>query len=679
MHQQLHYRPDIDGLRAIAVTGVVLFHAGFQVDGGYVGVDVFFVISGFLITSLILRALQKGTFTLEEFWVRRIRRIFPASVVMLAGVLLIASGILFPQNFESLAKSAISQSVFSANIYFFRNADYFNVSSDLLPLLHTWSLAVEEQFYFIYPLLLVGLWRFWPQRIFACLIVLFAASLALCIYGTAKHPDAAFYLLPFRAWELLAGGILAALPNKPKLSTTASEIGSWAGMLLIFYSMLFFDSNTIFPGISAGVPVLGSVLLIFANTHRLTSAGRMLAARPVVFVGLISYSWYLWHWPIMSFMRYSQFSFDRTSGVIAIVVSFVAAVLSWKFIETPFRRPSPDQKSSRVFMAALGSSCALLLIAGTIVFGNGLPNRFSQVAQHFIASTTLPTRLQTKNEKTELELPVLGKPGKVGENPSFLLWGDSHALFVAPVLRDLAEEAGVYGYIAARASTTPVLDAWSETTKGHAKRWNDSVLRFIERHAITNVVLAGRWTACVEPAPGGVMRAYLVDAKSDRVSQENALRVLESSLKNTISELKKRNVRIWLVKEVPLQECDVAKPIVVQTKWHLKEPENILGKWHGVSENESRVLQQRTAEVFSHLKDVFFVDSSHSIFDVNGLSIIAADGECYYFDDDHLSAAGAKHLLTDACRQIFTQIPASRTNTSNAEEQVARESSRRGL
>lgn len=653
----MEYRPEIDGLRAVAVTSVVFFHAGFPVYGGYVGVDVFFVISGFLITSLILRAMGKESFSLTDFWVRRIRRIFPASLFMLGMVLVVGAAIMLPQEYEGLAKSAVAQCLFSGNIFFYRNTDYFAVASEYLPLLHTWSLAVEEQFYFVYPLLLMLLASLGPRKLFVCLLVLGIGSFALCVFTTARYPDAAFYLLPSRAWELLAGGILATWPTKIKLSPTSKELFSWIGIGLIFYSVYFFNSDTVFPGISAMVPVLGTVLIILGNTHGLTSIGRVLALKPVVFVGLISYSWYLWHWPIMAFMRNALFGFDHTAGTIAIVVSFIAAVLSWKFIETPFRHSSPAQKPRQVFMVAALSSFLLLLSTGIIIYMNGLPNRFSERTRQFIASSDIPTNLQTNHERREdFKLPRLGKPTSTSTEPDFLLWGDSHALFVGPVLEDLAEEFGVYGYVAARSATAPILGAWTEATEPHATRWNECVLEFIERHNIKNVILAARWTSYLEPNRDGGERRGLIDLESPIPSVENATLVLERGLKRTVEELRKRNVRVWIAQEVPLQDCDVPRAVAVHAEWKIGEPRSISDVWYGVTLEQHQSRHQRFDELLAKIDHITLLDSTSHCFGSNRRSLIAAQGNSLYNDDDHLSSAGARYLLTDTFRQFFVDI-----------------------
>lgn len=300
--QNFRYRPDVDGLRAGAVLAVILFHAGLGFSGGYIGVDVFFVISGFLITSLIVSDLQEGKFRLANFWERRARRIIPALAVVVLGTLIAGWFLLLPREYAALGKSAACQSVFGANFYFYRTTlgGYFAGVADEMPLLHTWSLAVEEQFYLIVPLTFAAVFRFPRLRTRRVLLALFGAGILVSflasLYGVAHYRIAAFYLLPTRAWELLVGSALAIFPltwmtkHRP-----TREILSFVGLAGILVPCWFYTGKTPFPGLAALPPCLGTALIIWSNSplgHATvpTSLSRLLATRPVVFVGLISSS-----------------------------------------------------------------------------------------------------------------------------------------------------------------------------------------------------------------------------------------------------------------------------------------------------------------------------------------------------------------------------------------------------
>ena len=286
------YRRDIDGLRALAVLPVLLFHAKLGCPGGFVGVDVFFVISGFLISSLILKELDDGTFSLITFWERRIRRILPALTVVVL-TCLVAGWILYlPEDFEMLGKSVIAQATLLSNVFFYRQGlvggGYFAAASDTKTLLHTWSLAVEEQFYLLFPLLLLFLARY--RRLFLAPTIagLVVVSLVLSIVGSYSYPQATFYLLPARAWELLLGSLLTLMRGRFALGGLLRETAGWFGISLVGYAMLFYGVDTRFPGAAAISPCLGAALIIFSSESRLSFVGRILSIKPVVFVGLIS-------------------------------------------------------------------------------------------------------------------------------------------------------------------------------------------------------------------------------------------------------------------------------------------------------------------------------------------------------------------------------------------------------
>jgi peptidoglycan/LPS O-acetylase OafA/YrhL len=282
------YRPDVDGLRALAVLTVILCHAGLGCPGGFVGVDVFFVISGFLITSLLSREISEGQFSLVAFWERRIRRIFPTIFVVVLATLIAGWFLYLPEDFLTLGKSALAQTVLLANVFFFRKTGYFEDAADTHPLLHTWSLAVEEQFYLLFPLLLFFLTRCGRKSLVGGIAFLGVGSFALSVVGSYSHPAATFYLLPSRAWELMMGALLAVLPDGRKPTRWLNEAAGLAGLGLILFSVFTYTSLTRFPGVAALPPCLGAALIIFSGRSKITLVGRGLVWRPLVFIGLIS-------------------------------------------------------------------------------------------------------------------------------------------------------------------------------------------------------------------------------------------------------------------------------------------------------------------------------------------------------------------------------------------------------
>ncbi|MET1026494.1 MAG: acyltransferase family protein [Dongiaceae bacterium] len=335
----MKYRRDIDGLRALAVVPVVLFHAGFSgFGGGFVGVDVFFVISGYLITSLIAEEIKNGRFSVLNFYERRVRRIFPALFAVLF-CSMVAGYILFlPGDMRSLAASMEAATLFVSNIFLWHESGYFARAAEMKPLLHTWSLAVEEQFYIIFPVVLWLSWK-WGRHWRLVTWVGLIASLAISIYGVRMYPEATFYLLPTRAWELLVGAVIAlgavpSIENRP-----LREMLSLLGVGLIFYAVFAFNHFTRFPGENALLPCLGAVFIIYAGMQGPnTLVARILSLRPIVFVGLISYSLYLWHWPLIVFTKYKNIApLSGMQSVEIVAASAVIAILSWHFVEKPFR------------------------------------------------------------------------------------------------------------------------------------------------------------------------------------------------------------------------------------------------------------------------------------------------------------------------------------------------------
>ena len=292
----MEYRKDIDGLRALAVIPVVLFHLGIPAfSGGYVGVDVFFVISGYLITGIIVRDIEKGNFSLVNFYERRIRRIFPALFMVLVITTMVSYKVYSPSELMRYSKSLASISLFSSNFLFLRESGYFSPSAEIRPLLHTWSLSIEEQFYIFFPILLTFSFKYLRKPVVPIIIAAILSFTANIIL-VSEYKEMVFFMLPTRAWELCLGGILA-LNLIPKLSN--NNINNWLsliGLMMLIFSVFKYDSITVYPGLAASIPCLGAALMIYTGDKH-TIIARLLSFRGFVFVGLISYSLYLWHWP----------------------------------------------------------------------------------------------------------------------------------------------------------------------------------------------------------------------------------------------------------------------------------------------------------------------------------------------------------------------------------------------
>ncbi len=491
------YRPDIDGLRAVAVLSVVLYHAGVpMLPGGFVGVDIFFVISGFLITRIIAGEIADDRFSIVRFYERRMRRIFPALFVMLGVSSIIASVVLLPVEMLDFGHSLAAATLFVSNVFFWQTADYFGGPAHLKPLLHTWSLAVEEQFYIILPLLLLVLARVTRQRTMHVLLALTAMSFVISVWAVAEKPNAAFYLLPTRFWELMAGALLAlgALPavtSRRVASCTAS-----IGVILIAVSIFSFSSATAFPGAHALLPVLGTVLIIHAGIFtRDSGVARALSLPPVVFVGMVSYSFYLWHWPVLTFARIWRGEVLGSSETALLVgVSFVLAVLSWRFVETPFRERRVAAAPRPLFGAAALAMTVTLVFGVVAHISQGWTQRHDGYVPPLIAGLErmkLGVCFLTDTQRPDAwagdESCRHGPSGA----PLVIVWGDSFAAHLMPGLMDEAPRR--FQLVQMTAGGCPPLPDLDISNRPHCRAFNALVLAEIEKLRPDIVVVSARW------------------------------------------------------------------------------------------------------------------------------------------------------------------------------------------
>jgi peptidoglycan/LPS O-acetylase OafA/YrhL len=432
----MKYRADIDGLRALAVIPVLFFHVGVPgFAGGFVGVDVFFVISGYLICGMIDADIKSGSFSIGNFYKRRILRILPALFVMFLVTSILAYAYCLPVELKEYSKSLASAVGSVSNIYFASTAGYFDAPAATKPLLHTWSLGVEEQFYLIAPLLMLLAYRFLPKRAMALFAILAVLSFATAIVVSFRNADFIFYLTPFRAWELMLGALLAiGFFPVPETAFARNLCGS-AGMLLVIGAVVFGSASAPLLAVTS-VASIGSALLIASSERGLSMAGRLLSLRPIVFIGLISYSLYLWHWPLIVFQRTDgMLVADASSTVTAlvlIVTSIGVACLSWKFVELPFRAKAKDTPKAAVFGIASTAMASAFALCGLVLIGNGAPFRFPDrvvaigsylaydpSAAFRTGSCYLSSNRQHLDVHTCMTLDA--------KRPNYLLVGDSHA------------------------------------------------------------------------------------------------------------------------------------------------------------------------------------------------------------------------------------------------------------
>ena len=383
------WRPHIDGLRAISVLAVIFYHSGlFQaVSGGFVGVDVFFVISGFLISKVIYEDIAShGKFRIVRFYERRARRILPAFFVVTAATIVAGYFLFLPDEFASLGRSAVYAAGFAANIFFYHTSGYFAGEAITKPLLHYWSLGVEEQFYIIFPLVVLVVFKITPRLLSAAVISIAVASLALAQVYLRTDPTAAFYLTPPRAWELMAGCLLA-LPHFPHSKRRVlCEIVAAVGLGLILFAACTFSYATPFPGATAAVPVAGAAFILWACERSSTLTGALLSIRPLRWIGLWSYSIYMVHWPLIVFGRILWPHGAPGLDASIVAASIALGCISYYGVETPFRKPHQLLFNRPRLFAA--SAAALLVLAGAaapVASSDGLPQRFPEKIKKILA------------------------------------------------------------------------------------------------------------------------------------------------------------------------------------------------------------------------------------------------------------------------------------------------------
>jgi peptidoglycan/LPS O-acetylase OafA/YrhL len=431
----MKYRSDIDGLRSIAILPVVAYHAGITaVPGGFVGVDVFFVISGYLICRLINDEIRNGSFSIAGFYKRRVMRLFPALFAMLLATSVLAYIYLLPIELKEFSDSMIAAVTYVSNIFFSLTTGYFDAPAETKPLLHTWSLSVEEQFYIVTPLFMLACYRFCPKRLNALIAAGALLSFAAACLAYTRNPTFAFFLTPFRAWELLLGALLGIRFFPVATSSDLKSIIGGAGLALVLFAIFKFSADTPLPLVTA-VACVGTALIIHSSENGVSIVGRLLSWRPAVFIGLISYSLYLWHWPIIVFQRSDGILFEQatlTAKLGLIAISIGVAYLSWKFIETPFR----IRNKTVSVRLALGGAVASMAVVGALGAAalalDGAPFRFPQpvvaIGSYLGYDPAVAFReghcyLGANRQSLDAKTCLTEDDGK----PNYLLVGDSHA------------------------------------------------------------------------------------------------------------------------------------------------------------------------------------------------------------------------------------------------------------
>jgi len=419
-----HYKPEIDGLRAIAVLLILFFHAGFEwASGGYVGVDVFFVISGYLITRNISRELKNKKFSFTQFYIRRIKRLFPALFATLIIALLTAYILFSPADLERLGQSIQYAILSVSNFFFWQESGYFNDGSEIKPLLHTWSLGVEEQFYLIWPAIIVGVSLF-NKRLALVYFLIIAITVSLWLNSVYLETSAStvFFHLPFRIFEFAIGAMCVFFPNNRNNNKWVSNLLTLAGLLLIGYSGVLFNQNTIFPGLMALIPCLGTALIILSGQSNISQ--KFLSHQSMVKIGLISYSVYLIHWPLMVFYKYWLFNeIELIQQIGLIVVSLLLGYLMWKYIEKPFRYKDKPVSTAKFYLKFAVLIAAILLLGYWTQYKKGWPERYPQ--EYFMSSEQ---RQQNLDRYWQGFNEIIKTQKKDQNQKNIVVLGNSHAV-----------------------------------------------------------------------------------------------------------------------------------------------------------------------------------------------------------------------------------------------------------
>ncbi len=656
----MKYRPEVDGLRTLAVLPVILFHAGFEsFSGGYVGVDVFFVISGYLITTILHSEIRDGRFSIVRFYERRARRILPALFFVCAVTAAFCWAWMTPAHFRDFAQSLVAVNLFSSNILFWLQSGYFDGASELKPLLHTWSLAVEEQFYLIFPLLLLALRRARPRTLFATLAALGLLSLAVAELRIGPAPSEAFYLLHTRAWELGAGALTAvALADGPRplLSPRVAAGVGLAGLAAILGAIFLFDASYGVPGLWGLVPVLGTVGVIL-GADGANLAGRLLSLRPMVAVGLVSYSAYLWHQPIFALARIRSLEEIGPGLWLALsALSLVLAWVSWRWIEAPFRNPQKVSRP-RIFAFAAVGSLAFIAFGGAGHLAQGFPDRLPPevIAAASGARDVSPRRAACH----DLRDRPPGEACRLGEGAGapVAVWGDSHGVELAWALSQAEGlEAPVLQLSYSACPPAVGLEIGAGAGAPGCAEAQARVLRFlVESEEIRDVVLVGRWTLYFEGARfdneeggeefGQEVTATLVDpALRETLAEAPRREQVGASVAAAVERLLAAGKRVALVYPAPEAGWDVPDRLARERLYGFER--------EGPVSTSQAVFEHRAAAAHAALDalpedpDLIRIRPEALVCGrpLEGRCVLEREGTPLYFDSNHPRLAGAREI-----------------------------------
>lgn len=643
------HRTEIDGLRAIAVLSVVLCHLEvWPFLGGYIGVDIFFVISGFLLTGVIHRGLINNTFSFTNFYERRIRRIIPALYFLIFVTSFFVTTLFLPVKTVAYFKSLIASTLNISNIFFYLESGYFDGASSTKPLLHTWSLGVEEQFYIILPFLLFLIHKYSKSHLKKIISTILITSLVFNLIHFIEDVDFTFYLLPARLWELLLGSTLALNMIPPTKKRAINEIESLLGISLICISLISFDQYSNFPGFLVLIPTIGTMLIIHSNLHNKTFMGKILSLSILRPIGLLSYSLYLWHWPVLVFYKeINGIKLEFYDKFYIIGISAILSFISWRFIEQPIRLKSILATRKKLFGSFFISTLALITFSIYVIQNKGLPDRFDENYIKVLNSSldrnpnSKKCFSQTKKQ-IALNISLLEKNSfclanndfNKNNKKSFLVWGDSHAEASFTLFENLAIKEKAQFFFAGYTGCPPIMNLNLDYNSYvlDCRRFNDLVIKNIKRSGIQNVFLIARWQE-YEKLSKGLYKPFL---------------------DKTIQILVELNIKVWIIKQAPEYKENIKKIILnnFRTSHRFTDAEKTLINQFGISRKEQELAQKDINIFFNrHLKNISFIDLNE-FFCPKDQCFILKDGNLLYRDDNHISNRAANMFSTDLLKDI---------------------------
>ncbi|NBW99111.1 acyltransferase [bacterium] len=644
------YRREIDGLRAVAVLGVLLFHSGLPIlSGGFLGVDIFFVISGYLLSSLILSELKSDTFLLRTFYFRRAKRIIPALVVVVGISTLLAWHLLLPEQLKDYANSLLGIALMIPNIWFWKQTGYFSAHNEEKPLIHTWSLGIEEQFYVLFPLLLIWIHRWTLRKKWGFLILIFILSLGLADWSAQKMPSANFYLLPGRVWEFVLGALIALTESEKKViewiraHRKSAESIAFFSLLCLMGSMIVFSERTPHPSRFTLIPTISVALILLLSDLR-SWTGKLLSSKPFVQIGLLSYSLYLWHQPVFAFMRI-RFAGEHLffQLILNFIFIFVLSFLTWLFIEQPFRK-AHQIKGWGGQVAIVSLSLLLLGIAG--VRNEGFPQR--------MRNQKLKTLSNHLEDNKSFPIPLSNVQAyRVGQlkKPSGLAFlGDSHANYLLDALSEQLKTRNTSAIVITESFCAPLIQFGTDSPErnpGCKTSMSRAIEWVLAQREIKTVVLFAEWAAYTEgfrwTAPKPVSYS---ESLAPNLDIKKNPEIFSSALKRTVQLLLDSGKKVMIIKGTPEYQVDILTHFKQAILWD----SSLALPNHKILTQTQYVRRNINAEqAFNQLKKetVRFVEPGQIFCPQMECEYISEGKEPYYMDDNHLSKVGA-HKLLDA-------------------------------